>query len=69
MRFDTVLLLDSSVPLAANLPAITRADQVIALATRIRVTPRRSSCRAIAHPEPTDEQLDSTFDEAAQQKT
>ncbi len=65
MRFDTVLLLDSeSTPLAANLPAITRADQVIALGDPHSgyPSPFIVSAPTFGAPEPTDEQLDSTFD-------
>ena len=41
MRFDAVILLDAeSTPLAANLPAITRADQVIAVGDPHAVLPR-----------------------------
>ncbi len=65
MRFDAVLLLDSeSTPLAANLPAITRADQVIALGDPHSgyPSPFIVSAPTSGAPEPTDERLDSTFD-------
>ena len=65
MRFDAAILLDSeSTPLAANLPAITRADQVIALGDPHSgyPSPFIVSAPTFGAPDPADEQLDSTFD-------
>lgn len=65
MRFDAVILLDAdSTPLAANLPAITRADQVIAIGDPVSGVPEPFMVSAIANPAvlENDEKLDSTIE-------
>lgn len=65
MRFDAVILLDAdSTPLAANLPAITRADQVIAIGDPVSGLPTPFMASAVANPAvmASDEQLDSTIE-------
>lgn len=64
-RFDTVILLDAeSTPLAANLSAITRANQVIALGDPHSGFPAPFMVCAVAHGAPlkTDSTIVSTFD-------
>ena len=65
MRFDAAILLDSeSTPLAANLPAITRAEAVIALGDPHSGYPAPFivSAPATGAPAPATKQLESTFD-------
>ncbi|QRZ62140.1 DNA helicase [Rothia sp. ZJ932] len=64
-RFDTVILLDAeSTPLAANLPAITRADQVIAFGDSVSGRPVPFMVSAVAHNAvmDVDDNLESTID-------
>lgn len=65
VQFDTVILLDSeSTPLAANLPAITRAHQVIAFGDPHSGFPAPFMVSAISQGTPldTDSKIVSTFD-------
>lgn len=64
MRFDTVILLDAeSTPLAANLPAITRADQVLAFGDPHAGFPSPFVVSALVKdtPETDHERIDSTY--------
>lgn len=68
-RFDAVILLDSeSTPLAANLSAITRANQVIAFGDPQSGFPAPFMVCAVAHGAPlkTDSTIVSTFDALSQ---
>lgn len=68
-RFDAVILLDSeSTPLAANLSAITRANQVIAFGDPHSGFPAPFMVCAVAHGAPlkTDSTIVSTFDALSQ---
>ncbi|WP_237224657.1 DEAD/DEAH box helicase [Rothia nasisuis] len=65
MRFDAAILLDAeSTPLAANLPALIRAEQVIALGDPHSGFPAPFMVSAVAHnaPVPRNQKIVSTFE-------
>lgn len=65
MRFDATILLDAeSTPLAANLPAITRAEQVLALGDPHSGFPSPFMVSAIAHNTPVarNQKIVSTYE-------
>lgn len=69
MRFDAVILLDAeSTPLAANLPALTRAEQVIALGDPHSGFPTPFMVSAVTRnlPAPKQQSMVSTFDALSQ---